>query len=286
MYIETLYEKSRNVKTVKEIRKDLNGNEISELVDNIHNETGAIKENIKMYYNNWIKIDNDWYYFKPIQSILYLDNELICEIIAKYFEIDSIHNEFAIINRNNVNYYGLLSKSICVNKYKYMRTRDLELKQYNNITFLKDYNKFIDVTNYDEFIKELKKLFIFDLYCNQIDRHYNNLLFKTTFVNNKINTINLAPLFDYELSFYNKKIYEYSNALAKLNIKQKNNIRTIQNDEYFQMLIRKVLDANMDYFIEELIKKYNIKVSNNYIKTYKNQDRKIKKLILENGLYY
>lgn len=240
-----------------------------------------LKNNIIDNIDNWILFDGSWCYIKNIRNNYCFFNELLGVIIAKYFNLDSISYKIVLIKNGHSKYIDLISKSLIENNSKYFYSPELNLKPYENLyKFNKSiYEQLSKYKNSEVAIKKLKSLIISDLYSNQTDRNFENLLFKI-----KDNHIDLAPLYDFELSFAFHKIHKYSNGFIILNLNDKNNIKILKEDDDFKNLIELLFKANMKLFIEELEDTHKILIPKNYANSYSEQDKKIKKLLYKKML--
>lgn len=220
------------------------------------------------YTNNWYEIDGKWYFYKGPLSTFHLNNELIGEEISKYFGLESVHYDIAIKDGMK----GVISENFYRPNYKYKKPSDYNLTS-KKLDILKDIKKICKTKEeYKKIKKELKRLFIRDLYTSQKDRSNNNLLFKEK------NTISLAPLFDYEYSFLKRDIGIYFGVLGSLIIDKETKIK-LQKDKEFQKYICLIKKLDILSIINKIENKNKIIISEEEKAYYSDYDKKIKKLI-------
>ena len=70
--------------------------------------------------SNWCQMNGEYYYFKPMENEDDFFNELLGELISKYFDLDTIHYQIATRSVKGIpDTYGILSKNFCEKNYKY-----------------------------------------------------------------------------------------------------------------------------------------------------------------------
>lgn len=275
---------------------------IDSFITKITSETGIPKEFLvhKNFYEsylwNWYKFDNIWYYYKRYKSGQQFLNELLGEIISEYFELDTVHYKITKLHLpNRQENFGITSKNFYNKNCIYKRTFDYNFNFYTDLRILKNCRSICKSEDeYLDLLKEIKKLFIRDFYVSQQDRSGRNFQFK---IDNKIK---LAPLYDYEDSFVqnaslaqfywayktynNSPLSIYANQLGTLNMEDEKTQELLRNDNYFQELIYKLLNANISEMLNEVENRHMIFIPKNYKQYYMNHESKIKKIILENKL--
>ena len=229
--------------------------------------------------DNWLKSNKEWYYFKEFKTNSRFFNELLGELISKYFDLDTVEYKLTkVITPLNVK-YGISSKNffkkkdLCLTCLDFDFSKKIEdLMNLNNLYKLREYTKNDD--NYNELLKTMKTFLIRDLYSSQKDRAYMNFLFKE----NK-GVLSLAPLFDYEYSFGTPETY-YRNQIVLLSLLNEET-KKVLNDSTFQSLLNKMMLIDMKKLIEELEDRHNIKMPNMEKDYYLKYDENIKKKVLD-----
>lgn len=222
--------------------------------------------------NRFIKLDNTLYYFKKAYNhkYIYLLNELMGELVSKYFKLQTVHNELIkYTNEYNKIRYGLISKNFIDNpkNCKYLssklfpnldKEKDIGLDNLNNLKTVIDNDKYYRETNnitYAKLLEDLKKLIIRDFITSQTDRHNYNMIFKII-----DNNICLMPVFDYEHSFMNNEYRTFFH-IFDFNLKLKKVREYIKNDNIFQQLLYKSYSLKPELLIEELEDIYPVKLN-------------------------
>ena len=220
-----------------------NNTKIIELKRNIESvrkisHSVGINKDICQYWNNWYTSGNKWYYFKyfPYAESNYINykliNELIGEYLANYLNVDVVHYEIGRFKDT----YGLVSENFIKKGSKYYFLEDIDIpKDYtstNNLLLLK--NRCKNIENYNKLINEIFKLVAIDIYMNQADRNDSNFQFRK-----EKGSISLAPLYDFEESFYEPFKDEYKSILLGIDIYD------IKKYLELKKLINKLLDLNI-----------------------------------------
>lgn len=251
----------------------------------ISEETGVPKELIYQaphffYINHWHKINGEWYFYKSDGYDFHFVNELLDEMISKYFDLETINYQVAKLQVGNKKEYGLISKNFCNKQYTYKRSWDYNLPTSENLDILQNIR---DICKSNEeylfLLNDLKKFFIRDFYTSQLDRSGNNFLFKVT-----PSGIRLAPLYDYENAFESIELQIYRNQIATINITDKQTKNILRNDSKLQELLYAITNIDINNLISEVEDKHKIIVPLDIKNYYQNHDLEIKKLILNNKL--
>lgn len=250
-------------------------NNRNDFIEILTNETSVPIKMANAYYYNWYKIGDDWYFFKEI-SMDWIIHELLGEIISKYFGIDTVHYKLAKFN----NEFGVISKNFCDKKYAYKTLRDYNLPRVSKKLEIFDSVKRICKGNieYQNLVNTIKKVIIRDYYVSEYDRCYQNFLFKEG------ESITLAPLYDYERSFMYEPTKEVKGYLANFSLNDDNIKRIIRNDDAFQELFTKIMDANMGIFLIDLEDINNFRFNDDEVTNYIEFDQKVKKLVRESKI--
>lgn len=239
-------------------------------------------------WDSWYNVDGKWYYFKVIDSIYLLFNELIGEQLAKYFSIDTVHYELAFCKSKNNLYhffsdkysYGIVSENFREKDKKYLSSIDLHIpcdsKNLSNLESKRVKKIFIDKDNYDLVIKKIIEMTILDFYMNQSDRRACNFCFSK----DKNNFIDLCKLYDYENSF-KYCMNEYENAILRLDLKSQNTLKYIRNNNVMQEQLYKLMDINIEKIINYIIDYYNITIPNDLKGIYIDNDERMKVMVKE-----
>ena len=258
--------------------------DINRIAIDFYKETG-IDMSLSMHMlDNWYKIEGEWYLFKKDKGKLFSGssiNELLGEIITKYFKLEPAHYEIAKLENNDL---GLVTKRF--NKmnetyefpyYSFYKnnTKDLAIFKYLEELANKD-------KRYKHLSKDIKKLFIRDFFTSEKDRiNSSNIMIKKN-----DNHFSLAPIYDNEDSFIRGQldIYKYSNVFGELDITKKSTKKLLLNDDYFQYLLDKLMSFNMKYALNKTENIYNIIIPNENKDNYINHTKEIKQLVKVNKL--
>lgn len=165
---------------------------------------------------DWHYINNKWYYFKSINELPTLINELLGVIIAKEINLPTIEYQLAKKEYKGFNLYGLISPSFIDHDKTYYKANQLSKSiKDNNQSNLKAIKKLCkNDSNYNELINDLYKLSLLDFYTNQLDRVADNI----TFVKDN-NGLHLSKIYDYSITFDTlDDIPNYDHYVAKNNI--------------------------------------------------------------------
>lgn len=250
-------------------------NNRTDFIDILTHETNVPTRMVNAYYYNWYKIGDDWYFFKEI-SMDWIIHELLGEIISKYFNIDTVH--YKLVKYNNE--YGVLSKNFCDSNYKYKTLVDYGLPRVSKKLEIFDSIKKIckDNIEYKNLIDTIKRIIIRDYYVSEYDRCYHNFMFKEG------KTITLSPLYDYERSFMFEPTEEIKGYLANFSLNDEKIRYILQNDDLFQELFIKIMDANMGIFLMNLEYENNFNFTDNELAHYIQFDRRIKKIVRKSNI--
>lgn len=264
------------------------------LAQKLSEETGVPKRCIytgefNCRIGNWHKINGEYYYFKPFKSIDSFCNELLGELISKYFDLDTVNYKIAkLCVKNQINQYGILSKNFCNKNYTYKNLFDYisenkELKFFEPI--LKTIEKIKIICNTDEeFVllhDDLKKMIIRHFYNTQCDggNGHNIMLMNTPY------GIRLAPLFDYEFAYVDYEgMHRHLWDIGELDVTNPDVINIFRNDFRFQELLHKLMNADINSLIDNVESIHKIKMPIKQKKRYEKYEAKVKRLVLENKL--
>ncbi len=246
-----------------------------------------IKEGNLTVFNrleNWHKYNDKYYYFKPRYYESHFFNELIGQFITNYFGLESVHYTIAKIKDQNI--YGIASENFCQAGFNYNTLLYTILHNKHFKCFKTDLNvvHFISEINPDPeskllFLNDLKKIIIRNFYSTQRDANAHNVMLKTAH-----NITRLAPLYDYEISYNNEMPQQYQSDFCYFDITNPEVQKILKDDELFQQLLNKILEADMDSFISMVEETYHLNIPYSIKENYRNYDLKIKQLIIENKL--
>ena len=270
--------------------------EIPNIDENIRNViTKEDKKQIFSYdfkENRFIKINDQLYFFKKAYNhkYIYLINELMGELISKYFDLQTVHNEvIKYTNEYDRRRYGIISKNFIDNPSlcKYLsrslfpdlkKEENIGLDNLNNLKNMIDKEKYYrEISNgtYAKLLEDIKKLLVRDFISSQSDRHNCNMIFKVV-----KNNVCLMPVYDYEHSFMNNKFGEFFH-IFDIDLKLKKVREYIRNDYTFQPLLIKAYYLNPEIIIEELENTYPVRLTQEEREAYSyiinNKQEKIKK---------
>ncbi len=141
--------------------------------------------------NNWYIYNEEYYYYKRLDSAFRIMNELIGVYLSKYMMVPTVEYTLALDFGKIV---GLLSKNFRKLKKRYY------LATCVNYRYLKKFSDSLNEPVVDELRKSLDRLIMKDFYSCMTDRIRNTLVSMTRF-----KSVNLEPSFDYELSFVDEK---------------------------------------------------------------------------------
>lgn len=238
------------------------------------------KERLQIW-NNWVKIDNEYFYYKGINYIYTFLEELLGEQISKYFDLNTVHYEIAkrTFKNSKLICYGLLSKNFRLKNKRYLEGSDLHLSKYSNFDLFYHLEEYNENGVYDLLISDLKKMLIRDFYTNQKDRMTdNNFFFQVD--NGKIR---LSPLHDYEYSF-EEVSSKYTNLFASFDLHDTKVIDFFQKDKEFYFLIQKILLLDMKKILENIEQIYQLEISTYHKNHYIHYDEQVKENILKLGI--
>lgn len=242
-------------------------------IDEINiNETA----NILKRWNNWTKIDNKLYYFKPFNF-----NELIGEYLCNFNELECVHNEIGLNEASNKLY--LLTKNFRDdNKYSY------EYASYIPLENLK--SKCKNAINYRELINNLLKLFSIDIFMMQNDREPTiNMMFKK----DQNGWYSFAPAYDFSDSFSSP--HYYSTPYFYIELKNEPLYQllfslTFYHTKYtieefinlypsFYKLLKNYLDISLSDILSQIEKDYSLNIPAKRFEQYNNYEQKSKKIL-------
>lgn len=236
---------------------------------------------------NWHIINGEYYYFKSFNSYFLFFNELLGEVISKYFNLDTIHYEIAKQFDDNETQFGIISKNFCNKEFIYKTLSEYifenaKLNYFEPDLSIIDKIKIICKTE-EEFLllqKDLKKMIIRHLYNALRDAYGHNIMLKTT-----PHGIRLAPLYDYEEAYISfDRLHKYTWDIGELDITNKKTKALFRSDQMFQELLYKLMTADMSNFITEIEDMHKIIVPTEQKEHYIKYEAQIKKLVLKNRL--
>ena len=235
-------------------------------------------ERKKYQYKKWI--------FKEIRKNSYEDYcELFCEEVFRRFNLSSAFYDLGTLNNNK----GVITYDFIVNK-KYISAKELigeiiESNNINNIMKNNNYNSlveillkycnkyYLDKSNFDLLLSEIKKMIIIDLILLQSDRNPNNYGF---IINEKLE---LSRIFDnsnaMSCNHIDRNPYDNTPLLTVKN-ERNNYYKEIENnvDFYKDIIIYiKYLENNM----EDIFRSIENKINNEFPLIIKNYITKILK---------
>lgn len=225
---------------------------------------------------NWYSIEGQWFYFKWAKGQGCIINELMGEVISKYFGLDTAHYILAKLDNKE----GVISQNFCCKDFSYKTSRELKFTGQNNLDIINKIKENPTLQNKDLLLEDIKKLFIRDFYTIQNDRNNHNLLFKC-----QKNSIRMAPLFDYEMAFdHYTNFHCYRNVLGTLYLDFIETRQLVNNDDFFQKLLLLLMDARMPLFIQEVEDTNRIKIPEYLKEKYLQSDLKVKRYIKDSKI--
>ena len=136
-------------------------------------------------YNNWLNINNKYFYFKSN----YAFQELLIESIFKEIKVNTVEHQIVKFDEE----IGLISANYRKSKLKY--------QYFDELTIGLNTNSFIEINNlikksmnkedYEKCIEQIFKIISVDILFGQDDRLEHNVFFAKS-----KNRITLAPMFD------------------------------------------------------------------------------------------
>ena len=209
------------------------------------------------YYGDFIKVNNTMYKVKHADRKL--ENELIGEEIAKYFNLQTVNNflvsyngEIMLLNKVFTDMYGDYGTVT-----RFPKVKQDFLSGLNNLDNLTEYYSIDNITNISVSKKSQKhlkrdilKMVVCDYLMGQKDRVKSNFLFSF----NK-DEVSLLPLFDYELSFLPDIKLSECNGYFNFNLKQLSVIEYIKSSDYIKDLLNMAMQLDMNNIILRVMEK-------------------------------
>lgn len=233
---------------------------------------------------NWHKIDGEWYYYKSTTDFEFF-NELLGVVISRYFGLDTVDYQPSRLSiKQRDDRYGVISKNFCNPdfNYSFLDFNEVDLSCFSqDLSVLTAIKKLCSSDEEYNLLQDaFKKMIVRDLYTGESDRRVANFLFK-----NDGRGIRLAPLYDYGDSYLNiNSANRYMADFCDLDITKENIQVAFQRDEVMQVLLNRMMQADMDSFIKEVSEEHQIIVPDDEKKRFERYDAKIKSLVLENKL--
>lgn len=271
-----------------------NNEELQKNAEIISEETGVPFGQVYAYryINQWIKIENEWYYYKSNHDF-YLANELLGEVISQYFGLDTVHYQIIRLLGDNWETYKIMSKNICDPNAIFKKPSDFRnFRYYYRLEVLDNLHSLCkSESEHQLLLSDIKKLFIRDFYVSQDDRNEYNFMFRID-----EDGIRLAPLFDYEYSFNPttpKKYFnpcgvttlkKYCNSMGSIDMDDEKTICRLRDDEEFQRLLYLIMGAKMKLLIQYVEDNHRIIIPSDYKEIYLNHDKEMKKIIRESNV--
>ena len=271
-----------------------NKEELQENAEIISEETGVPFDQVyaSRYINQWIKIENEWYYCK-VKQPFYVANELLGEVISQYFGLDTVHYQIIRLLKDNCEIYEIMSKNICDPNATFKKPSDFrDFRYYHELEVLDNLHSLCkSESEHQLLLSDIKKLFIRDFYVSQNDRNEYNFMFRID-----EDGIRLAPLFDYERSFnptapkeyFNPYVLttlkKYYNFMGSIDMDNEKTICRLRDDEEFQRLLYLIMDAKMELLIQCVEDNHRIIMPSDYKEIYLNHDKEMKKIIRESNV--
>ena len=288
MNIKNSVTEKTNMVLINEDDTTIDNEFLVEKAKKISSETGIP---LKMIYSNalyqftnrWHKIDGEWYFFKK-GSDRNLLNELLGEQISKYFNLETAEYNLAKIEakesktkNENVD-YGVVTKNICSSDKEYLTAWDIPILYQSDLSYLDKFKSCCKTEEeYKKLLRDLKKLCIRDFYSLQLDRRGNNILFAKT-----EEGIRLAPLYDNENAFEAQYPYIYRNHFGALSLRNHATKKNVINDDDFQELLNKLMDASIDKFMEKVEDQQQILIPKEEKNFYRKKEKSLKKEVAYN----
>ena len=234
---------------------------------------------------NWYLINNQYYYFKPMKDAHHFINEFIGEKISEYFDLDTAHYQVAeLYDQYNNTKYGVISKNFCKPEYSYKSLADYiaesdELSFFSNNLSIIDNIKCICKSD-EEYYKlrnKLKAMFIRNYYNVSSDGNSYNIMLKK---DNK--GIQLAELYDYEIAYldYGRISYQLTD-IGLFDISNEHIQKLLRSDDEFQMLLNKLMKADINNFIQQVESDQKIIIPQDQKQHYQKYENQVKKLVLD-----
>ena len=136
-------------------------------------------------YNNWLKIDNKFFYFKSN----YTFQELLIEKLFQEINVNTVKHQIVKFDEE----IGLLSANFRKLKLKYQYFAELNPELYTNsfIVINNLIKKLMNKEDYEKCIEQIFKIISVDILFGQYDRWEYNVFFEKS-----KNHIKLSPMFD------------------------------------------------------------------------------------------
>ena len=213
-----------------------------EIVSSINLPLSNISE-----YNNWYKKNDKQYYFKEIDSLVVLLNELLGEDLSIWMELPTVHYDIVTDREDRI--IGLLSENVKRKNKIYIDSRNLDKSSVERIR-----NIFTgDEIEYDtKFKRDLTYYVIRNFYSVLQDRYSNSEVIWNG------DSFEIPPLMDYASSYNDHLVGVYYDPLITFTFTQKEISYLRENNEFFLEALTRVFEYSYKDALLRLEKKYDI----------------------------
>lgn len=213
-----------------------------EIVSSINLPLSNISE-----YNNWYKKNDKQYYFKEIDSLVVLLNELLGEDLSIWMELPTVHYDIVTDREDRI--IGLLSENVKRKNKIYIDSRNLDKSSVERIR-----NIFTgDEIHYDpKFKRDLTYYVIRNFYSVLQDRYSNSEVIWNG------DSFEIPPLMDYASSYNDHLVGVYYDPLITFTFTEKEISYLRENNEFFLEALTRVFEYSYKDALLRLEKKYDI----------------------------
>lgn len=198
-------------------------------------------------YNNWYKKNDKQYYFKEIDSLVVLLNELLGEDLSVWMELPTVH--YDIVTDREYRIIGLLSENVKRKNKTYVDSRKLDRGSVDRIR-----NIFMgDEIHYDpQFKRDLTYYVIRNFYSVLQDRYSNSEVILNG------DSFEIPPLMDYASSYNDHLVGVYYDPLISFEFTEKEINYLRENNEFFLEALTRVFEYSYRDALLRIEKKHNI----------------------------
>lgn len=220
--------------------------------------------------DNWYTDLENIYYVKKRALIKNIINELLGEYLSEYMDLPTIKQSL-LLGDDKV--LGLVSENFRTKGIKYIKANDLSFKEHDKV------NKILlsrPILVNQRHKREMANYIMRNFYANQADRVYNVLCYY------RKSGIYLAPLYDYEMSFFHPDdTLLVDSYFLGIDITPNLINHLVQIDFNMRDSVDKILEFDMVSALEYISNYYGINLPQQLSKYYLDYDEKRKALIKE-----
>ena len=207
-------------------------------------------------YNNWYKYKGEYYYFKYIDDISVLFNELLGQDFSEWMGLPTVKYDLVVDDEENI--IGLVSLNVKDKNKNYVDSRRLD-------SVTKDYinDIFMGKVEYDsKFQRDLTNYVFRNYFSSLQDRLCNSEL-----IINRDGSFEIPPIMDYTSSYNNHLMVTYLDPLISITITEEVVNDAMIGNRFVSDSLKRMLSYNMYDALLRLEEKYGIVIPND-IKDY------------------